>query len=110
MRPGDRLSVMELFFALLLPSGNDAALVLANYFGSRLLPAGAKQSLAVRAFIKEMNCQAQKLGMLNTIFDSPHGLANSFNVSTAFDIAVLTSACMQIETIAHVVRTPFLEL
>lgn len=40
-------------------------------------------------FIQEMNKNSQKIGMLNTIFDSPHGLINKFNKSTAYDIALL---------------------
>jgi D-alanyl-D-alanine carboxypeptidase len=37
-----------------------------------------------------MNCCAAKLGMINTVFDSPHGLQNNLNVSTAFDMAILS--------------------
>jgi D-alanyl-D-alanine carboxypeptidase len=48
--------------------------------------------------------------MTNTIFDSPHGLANNFNVSTAYDMAILTHHCMQSEVFAEVVKTPFYEV
>lgn len=45
----------------------------------------------ISRFIKEMNKNAQKIGMTNTHFDSPHGLANKNNMSTAYDIAMLCS-------------------
>jgi D-alanyl-D-alanine carboxypeptidase len=43
--------------------------------------------------------------MQNSTFDSPHGLCNIFNVSTAFDMGLLTAKCMEIETFKEVVRT-----
>jgi D-alanyl-D-alanine carboxypeptidase len=48
--------------------------------------------------------------MVNTIFDSPHGLSNAFNISTAFDIAILSHHCMQNEVFSEVVKTPFYEV
>jgi D-alanyl-D-alanine carboxypeptidase len=41
-----------------------------------------------------MNSCSFKLGMANTTFDSPHGLQNSNNLSTAYDMAILSHVCM----------------
>ena len=57
-----------------------------------------------------MNITAQKLGMVNTVFDSPHGLCNTVNVSTALDMALLAYNCMQCTVFAEVVKTPYYEM
>lgn len=57
-----------------------------------------------------MNNCAAKLGMNNTVFDSPHGLQNNLSVSTAYDMAILSQQCMKNEVFAEVVRTPFYEV
>lgn len=70
----DELSLNQLYYALLLPSGNDAALAIADYFGSlkavkdEIAPKSYKfqDSVNIRFFIKEMNMYAKQLGMVNT--------------------------------------------
>lgn len=95
----------QLFYGMLLPSGNDAALTLADFFGSVLMQNSPNvtppksfqfpENLPVRFFLREMNLIATKqLGMTNSVFDSPHGLSNVINVSTAFDMAILSNHCM----------------
>jgi serine-type D-Ala-D-Ala carboxypeptidase (penicillin-binding protein 5/6) len=64
-------------------------------------------NLAIRFFLKEMNLVAQRIGMLNSIFDTPHGLCNNVSVSTAHDMAILSYHCMQNELFAEVVKTPY---
>lgn len=99
----DILSITDLFYALMLPSGNDAGYTLAKHFGNILISNKLEKnsdaekttlidknsyytnSKPMVAFIKEMNYYAQKLGMSNTMYDSPHGLANPLNLSTAHD-------------------------
>ena len=66
--------------------------------------------MPIRFFIKEMNQIAKKLGMSLTVFDSPHGLANSVNVSTAYEMAILSNHCMQNEVFCEGVKTPFYEV
>lgn len=51
----------------------------------------------ITAFIREMNRNAKSLQMSNTYFDSPHGLANKNNKSTAYDIAKLCLECVKIK-------------
>jgi D-alanyl-D-alanine carboxypeptidase len=59
----------------------------------------------VKYFLKEMNANAAKLKMFSSCFDSPHGLMNKFNYSTAYDVCLLTSSCMQIPLFREVVKT-----
>ncbi len=48
----------------------------------------------IKYFLKEMNFNAVKMRMFSSNFDSPHGLVNKFNYSTAYDVCVLTSKAM----------------
>lgn len=56
-----------------------------------------------------MNENAHVLKLLNTFFDSPHGLMNPQNVSTAYDMARLTSICMQFPIFRRIVGTKTFE-
>lgn len=78
---------MQLFHALMLPSGNDAALALARW-GSELLGQGSK------GFINYMNRLAGELGLKSTTYANPHGLPNSQNGSTAEDLSTLIARCL----------------
>lgn len=60
---GEKLSVLDLCFGLMLRSGNDAAYALANYLG------GSQES-----FVEKMNFKAKEIGMLNSRFNNPSGL------------------------------------
>jgi D-alanyl-D-alanine carboxypeptidase len=74
---GEKMKVRDLLYGLLLPSGNDAAFVLAhNYPGGQ------------RAFVKRMNEKAHELKLENTRFIDPAGLDDA-NYTTAFDLARL---------------------
>ena len=57
--------------------------------------------------MKQMNLNAQALDMNDTFYDSPHGLRNQRNFSTAYDVALLVAECMKIEAFWEVVSTPF---
>ena len=59
----------------------------------------------ISRFIQEMNINAKMLGMTNTKFDSPHGLANRQNKSTAYDIAMLCAECIKMPEFNRVTRT-----
>jgi hypothetical protein len=64
-----------------------------------------KKHPKISRFIKEMNKHAAKLGMKNTHFDSPHGLSNKYNYSTAYDVAMLCSVCIGIPDFNRITRT-----
>lgn len=76
---GKEFSVLDLLYGLMLPSGNDAALVLANYVGDGL----------VSNFVDMMNRKAGQLGCTATHFVNPHGLYDPSHYSTARDIATI---------------------
>lgn len=94
--PGERLSVRNLLYGLLLPSGNDAAVVLAEHVGG---------SQAV--FVARMNRRAQELGMADTRFANAHGLdaRAGEHYSTARDLARLTQAALQNPVFRQIVNT-----
>ena len=76
--PGDSVSLYELIYGMLLPSGNDAANVTAYYLGGN-----------VENFVKKMNAKAKEIGMENTNFVTPSGLDDEMHYSTAYDMALL---------------------
>ena len=84
LAPGERVTVEELLYGLLLCSGNDAALALAE---------GCCGS--VEAFVEEMNRKAAALGMDGTSFANPNGLDDPQHYSTAADMARLASCAVQ---------------
>lgn len=79
LKPGEQVSVEELLYGLMLCSGNDAALVLADACGG------------IGNFVTEMNEKAQQIGMRNTSFANPNGLDDEAHYSTAYDMALLAS-------------------
>lgn len=81
--PGERLSMHEVLEALLIKSGNDAAVAIA-----------AHVSGSVPAFVLEMNRKARELGLTGTSFSNPHGLDAPGHYSSARDVAVLTRYAM----------------
>lgn len=100
---GEEMKLRDLVYGLMLRSGNDAALAIANYLGG------------LDHFVKRMNEKAQSIGMTNTNFINPHGLdEKTSNVSTAYDMAKLTQYANQYDeykkivgTKKHVVKTNY---
>ena len=76
---GESFSVRDLLYGLMLPSGNDAALVLAQYVGG-----------SVSGFVDMMNRKAAQLGCTGTHFTSPHGLHDAQHYTTLRDLATIT--------------------
>lgn len=84
LQEGDRLTVKDLLYILLLKSGNDAAEVLAEgLWGS------------VSECVDSMNRKAAELGLKNTQFQNPHGLPSEGHYTTARDLARLTAAALE---------------
>jgi D-alanyl-D-alanine carboxypeptidase (penicillin-binding protein 5/6) len=77
LKAGERLPVRELLYGLLLPSGNDAAVALAEHFGPRLQEGEPAKEDGVRLFVAEMNRQAKSLKLAETKFLDPNGLARN---------------------------------
>lgn len=97
---GDKVSVRQLLYGMMLPSGCDAAYALADTFGD-----GSTRAARVESFIGEMNSTAESLGMKNTHFDSFDGIGNGSNYSTPRDLTKLASDAMKNETFRSVVQT-----
>lgn len=97
---GDKVTVRQLLYGLMLPSGCDAAYALADKFGS-----GSTRAARVKSFIGKMNTTARSLGMTNTKFDSFDGIGNGSNYSTPRDLTKLASSAMKSTTFKTVVKT-----
>lgn len=93
---GSRVSVLELLYGLMLPSGNDAALVLANYVGDG----------SIDKFVEMMNRKAGQLGCSSTHFVNPHGLHDPMHYSTALDLSVMTKYALDKPYFKEIVKTP----
>ena len=93
LRPGDRFTTRELLHALLLPSGCDAAAVLADAYGP-----------GPRRFIRKMNATARALGLTRTRYEDPAGLPPTPGHSTARDQAKLGRYAMRLRTFRDTVR------
>ncbi len=104
IRAGEIVSVEELLFGLMLPSGNDAAIALAEHFGSRIVKRTAEQA-SDELFVIAMNEKAQSLGMTRTHFCNPHGLTESGHQSSANDLVKLTCAAMHFDSFRRYVNT-----
>lgn len=98
---GDRLPVRDLLYGLLLPSGNDASVALAEHFGPRL--GGGKNGSPVAAFVAAMNATAKRLGLAETRYLDPHGLGK--NLTSARDLTILGHRAMQEERFRRYVGT-----
>ncbi|MCW2875192.1 MAG: peptidase D-alanyl-D-alanine carboxypeptidase 1 [Streptomyces oryziradicis] len=97
---GDKVTVRQLLYGLMLPSGCDAAYALADKYGS-----GSTRAARVKSFIGKMNSTASGLGLKNTHFDSFDGIGNNSNYSTPRDLTKLASNAMKYSTFRTVVKT-----
>ncbi|MGE5455922.1 MAG: D-alanyl-D-alanine carboxypeptidase family protein [Ignavibacteriales bacterium] len=95
IKENEEISLESLVYGLMLRSGNDAALAIANYVGG-----------SVDNFVDMMNEKANFIGMKNTTFNNPSGLdAENGNYSTSYDMALLTSYAMKNETYKKITST-----
>jgi D-alanyl-D-alanine carboxypeptidase (penicillin-binding protein 5/6) len=90
---GKRVPLVALLNGLMLPSGNDAAIALAQHVGG-----------TVRDFVARMNAQARGLGMRCTRFSGPDGYVDRGNHSCAADLAALARAVLDDPRLARIVR------
>jgi serine-type D-Ala-D-Ala carboxypeptidase (penicillin-binding protein 5/6) len=92
--PGDRFSLRDLLYGLMLPSGNDAALAIGHHI------AGSDA-----AFVEMMNALATRLGLEDTHFENAHGLSARGHFSSAHDFAFLARHAMGIPAFREIVGT-----
>ena len=93
LKPGETVTVEELLYGLMLCSGNDAALALADCCGG------------LEEFVQAMNDKAAELGMQDTSFANPNGLDDENHYSTARDMAVLAAYAAQNPTFRRICST-----
>ena len=106
LREGEKASVGELLYGLLLPSGNDAATAFAEHFGPRLkTESSGGNGDALGSFIAEMNRQAEKLGLAETHYENPHGLTAKDHKSSARDQLKLATAALNLPLFRQVIST-----
>lgn len=98
VRAGESLTVGELMYGLMLPSGNDASVALAEHFGRKFEKSEAKldDKQSFDRFIEQMNITARELNMLQTNYVNPHGLTDQAHLSSASDLARLAKAALDL--------------
>ncbi|MDX2597068.1 MULTISPECIES: D-alanyl-D-alanine carboxypeptidase family protein [Streptomyces] len=97
---GDKVTVRQLLYGLMLPSGCDAAYALADKYGT-----GSTRAKRVANFIGKMNTAAKNLGLKNTHFDSFDGIGSGANYSTPRDLTKIASSAMKSSTFRTIVKT-----
>ena len=94
LQAGEKLGLETLLYGLLLCSGNDAAVAIAQHVGG-----------SVEAFVAMMNETAAELGMEHSSFANPNGLDHEDHYSTARDMAILARAALKNETLMRIAST-----
>ena len=94
LHTNDKISINDLLYGLLLCSGNDAAIALAENVGG-----------SVEGFANLMNSKANELHLTSTHFVTPHGLDNADHYTTAYELAILTNYALKNDTFCTFVCT-----
>lgn len=102
LKAGGILSVRDLLYGLMLPSGNDAAVSLAEFFGEILYTNCIKP---IKRFVSEMNRFAKEIGIPSTHFANPHGLMHKKNIASARDIGKLACFALKDSTFKDIVNS-----
>jgi len=105
IQKGDIMSVEMLVEAMLLPSGNDAAYMLATAAGRRMGSDSDSVSTAVDRFVARMNEKAKEYGMTDTHFANPDGIHSDDHYTTPHDLAILGTLALGNETIGRYAST-----
>ena len=84
LRVGDTMSMLDLLHGLMLPSGNDAAIAVAEHVSG-----------SVEEFVALMNQEAKKLCATNSNFVNPHGYHDENHYTTAYDLYLIFNACLE---------------
>ena len=92
LEEGDTFSLRDLLYGMMLPSGNDAAIAIAEHIAG-----------STEAFAEMMNSKAQELGMKNSHFVTVHGKQNDSHYTTVRDMALLTAYALKNQTFREIV-------
>lgn len=94
LKTSDKITIRDLLYGLMLRSGNDAAVCLAETVAG-----------SIEEFASLMNAKAQELGLSNTHFESPHGLDSNEHYTTAYELALLSDYALKNPTFLNIVGT-----
>ncbi|MFZ5353522.1 MAG: D-alanyl-D-alanine carboxypeptidase family protein [Bacillota bacterium] len=94
LKEGEQLTIEELLYGVMLRSGNDAAVAVAEYVGG-----------TEAKFVEMMNMKAKEIGAVNTCFANPHGLDHKNHYTTAYDLALITSYALKNPKFKEIVST-----
>lgn len=94
LKDGERISLRDLLYGLMLRSGNDAAIAIAEHIGG-----------TVDDFVKLMNKKAKDIGAVNTHFTNPHGLHDEKHYTTAYDLALITREALKKKEFRDIVKS-----
>mgnify|MGYP000333811292 CR=1 FL=1 len=94
IHPGDQLTMEQLLYGLMLPSGNDAGAAIAVHMAG-----------SIDAFAELMNREAQKLGATGTHFMNPHGLTNADHYTTAYDLYLIFNECIKHDDFVKIINS-----
>lgn len=94
LKPGDRMTVEDMLYALMVPSGNDAAAALAVYIGGSL-----------DNFADIMNRRARELGATHTHFANPHGLPDENHYTTVYDMYLIFNEAIKNDDFCRIAST-----
>ena len=96
LSPGETMTLSDLLFGLMLASGNDAAIAIAEHIGGD-----------VETFVGMMNDKAREIGAYNTHFVNPNGLPADNHYTTAYDLALISAYAMQNKMFREIVKTQY---
>ncbi len=94
LRTGDQLTLEALLYSLMLPSGNDSAVAIAEHISG-----------SVEEFTKLMNAEAVKLGATNSNFINPHGYQDENHYTTAYDLYLIFNECVKYDKFQEIVSS-----
>lgn len=99
LKEGEQLTVMGLLYGLMLKSGNDAAVALAEHVAGN-----------IKDFCAIMNDKAKIIGANNTNFVTPHGLDHDNHYTTASDLALITCEALKNSTFREIIATKYITI
>lgn len=95
LREGEQLTLEDLLYGLMLPSGNDSAVAIAEHISG-----------SVDAFVQLMNQEANALGATNSHFVNPHGYHDKDHYTTAYDLYLIFNQGIQNEKFVDIISSP----
>ena len=97
LKEGEKFTLEELLYGLMLRSGNDSAVTIAVHIAG-----------SVDGFVQMMNERAEKMGLKNTHFSDPHGLGGDDHYTSAYDLAAIASEALSNESFKRIVSTKYI--